>query len=137
MTDYFHPETDTEKLKQLSSLSLAHVGDCVFEMLVRLHVISGTSAQPDVLHKRTVELVRAEFQAKMCEVLIPFLDDEELAVVKRGRNAKHHTVPKHSSLKEYSLATALEALFGYLYLLGRKDRINQLFEIILSNMEDK
>lgn len=87
------------------------------------------------LHSEAVERVRASFQSKAVEVILPLLDEDELAVFKRGRNATGNTVPKSSNPIEYRRATALESLFGYLYLLGNQERIVELFDKIWYNVE--
>lgn len=87
------------------------------------------------LHKEAVEKVRAAFQSKAVDVILPMLDEDETAIMKRGRNATTNTVPKSSNPIEYRRATALEALFGYLELLGKRDRIVEIFDTIWYNTE--
>ena len=82
------------------------------------------------LHSLKISRVCAAYQAAALEKIMPVLDDKEVSIVKRGRNATGNTVPKHASAAEYRKATALECLFGYLYLLDRQDRIDELFRII-------
>ena len=112
----------------ISMLGLAHVGDAVYELLIRSMLCQqGHSAVGD-LHRSTVTLVRAESQAQAMALLVDLLDDEELAVYKRGRNTRVNSVPKHAQLSQYHAATGLEALFGYLQLSGNTERARQLFE---------
>ena len=106
----------------LSPLTLAFVGDGVYELMVRERLVGEANRPAGVLHKRTVELVRAEAQAAAMEQLLPLLTEEEAAAYRRGRNA--HTA---RSGDDYHKATGLEALFGYLYLSGRIDRVRELF----------
>ena len=111
----------------MSALALAHIGDGVFELLVRtrLCLLGGTTNSR--LHRQTVSLVRAASQAEFAEKLLPLLSEEELSFYKRGRNAHAHGVPKSVTPVQYAKATGLEALFGALYLLGQKERLQELF----------
>ncbi len=133
MKDYFNIRMDDEALRKISSIALAHVGDAVFEVLVRSSLCAGGAATGRDLHRETIRLVRAESQAVIAEKLQPILTDEEQDVYRRGRNAQVHTVPAHASRAQYGAATALEALFGWLYLKGDKERISVLFS---AAMED-
>lgn len=127
MTDYFHMELTPDELRAISSIGLAHVGDAVYEVLVRSWLCAQGKATGKGLHRATVELVCAPKQAELAEKILPVLTEEEQAVFKRGRNANVHTIPQHASRAQYAQATALEALFGWLYLQGKKERINELF----------
>lgn len=127
MTDYFHMELSPDELRAISSIGLAHVGDAVYEVLVRSWLCARGKATGKGLHRATVELVCAPKQAELAEKILPVLNEEEQAVFKRGRNANVHTIPQHASRAQYAQATALEALFGWLYLQGKKERINELF----------
>ena len=109
-------------VRTLSPLTLAFVGDGVYELMVRERLVGEANRPAGALHKRTVELVRAEAQAAAMEQLLPLLTEEEAAAYRRGRNA--HTA---RSGDDYHKATGLEALFGYLYLSGRIDRVRELF----------
>ena len=115
----------------LSMLALAHVGDAMFELLVRSRLASQGPATVQDLHRRTVSYVRAESQARAVRKLLPFLDEEETAVYKRGRNSHVHGIPAHANPGEYHSATGLEALLGWLYLQGRTERIDELFEAMM------
>ena len=127
MTDYFHKDFAPDALRGLSSIALAHMGDAVYELLVRGYLCSRGKATGKGLHRATVELVCAPRQAALAEKILPLLTPEEADVFRRGRNAHVHTIPKHAQRAEYPQATALEALFGWLYLQGREARINELF----------
>lgn len=131
MTDYFHMELTPDELRAISSIGLAHVGDAVYEVLVRSWLCARGKATGKGLHRATVELVCAPKQAELAEKILPVLTEEEQAVFKRGRNANVHTIPQHASRAQYAQATALEALFGWLYLQGEKERINELFGRIM------
>lgn len=127
MENYFEPRLADDQLRAISSIGLAHMGDAVFEVLVRAWLCAHGKATGKGLHQATIRLVCAESQAEKAEHILPLLTGEELAVFKRGRNAQVHTVPGHASRAQYGEATALEALLGWLYLRGEKDRINELF----------
>jgi ribonuclease-3 family protein len=131
MTDYFHLQMDSQGLLNLSSLGLAHLGDAVFEVMVRSWLCLQGKATPKGLHRATVRYVAAPAQAAMAEKILPILSEGEADVFRRGRNASPHSVPQNASRGEYQTATALEALFGWLYLQGETERLNQLFEIMM------
>ena len=116
-----------EALKSVSELALAHVGDAVFELLVRQELCCVKAAPMRDLHRMTVARVNAPAQAARMEKLLPLLTPEELTVYKRGRNAHTHQAPKSASPGQYARATGLEALFGWLWLTGKIDRIAVLF----------
>jgi len=128
---------DAERIAQLSSLSLAHIGDGVYELLARVHCASKHGSRVGELHKSAVSLVSAEAQARAAARILPILTDEEVSIYKRGRNSKPSNIPKHSSPGEYGAATGIEALFGYLYLKGMEERIGFLWQKCLECLEDK
>lgn len=127
MNDYFHVVLSEDEIRAISSIGLAHLGDAVFELLVRTWLCARGKATGKGLHRAAVELVRAPSQAAMTDAVLPLLTEEEAAVFRRGRNANVHNIPQHATREDYQKATALEALFGYLYLHGRQERINDLF----------
>ena len=127
MENYFDITMTDDQLRAVSSIGLAHVGDAVFEILVRTWLCAHGKATGKGLHQATIALVRAESQAEKAERILPLLTEEEAAVFRRGRNAQVHSVPPHASRAQYGEATALEALLGWLWLKGRKARINELF----------
>ena len=119
----------------MSSLALAHVGDAVYEVMVRTWLACGGMQTARNLHRHTVALVRASAQAEAAQRILPLLDGEEQDVYRHGRNAKPKSVPRSSSVAEYAQATALEALFGWLYLKQRYGRINELFGVIAEGFQ--
>ena len=135
MEDYFHTVISEEQLRAISSIGLAHLGDAVYELLVRTYLCANGKATGRGLHRATVELVCAESQSRRAHVILPLLTEEETAVFRRGRNAQVHTVPVHASRAQYGEATALEALFGWLYLRGEQERINRLFCAMMEENE--
>lgn len=118
--------------KQYSPLALAYLGDAVYERLCRAHLVKKANMPAGKLHFMGVHFVNAHYQAMCAEKLGDMLSDEEADILRRGRNAKSLTVPKHADVSEYRLATGLEALFGYLELIGDQKRIEELFELCLS-----
>lgn len=120
---------------QLSMLGLAHVGDAVYELLIRGMLAARGPAAVNDLHRMTVSYVRAEAQARAAEKLLPLLTEEETAIYRRGRNSHVRGIPQHANPGEYHSATGLEALFGWLYLQGLTDRIRELFGRIAEDAE--
>ncbi|WP_101697877.1 Mini-ribonuclease 3 [Clostridium minihomine] len=122
-------ETDCDP-RQMSPLTLAFVGDGVFELFVRERLVCKANCPVNTLHKNAVAQVCSSAQAQAAQKLLPILTEEEEAVYRRGRNAKVSHVPKNSSPADYHAATALESLFGYLYLKGELARLRQFFTLI-------
>lgn len=135
MEDYFDLHMEEDQIRSISSIGLAHLGDAVYELLVRSWLCAHGRATGKGLHRAAVELVCAPAQAARAERILPMLTGEELAVFKRGRNAHVHTVPHSASRSDYLKATALECLLGYLYLHGRRERINALFAAMMKEGE--
>lgn len=120
------------KLNEMSPLALAYVGDGVFDLFVREFLISRGNCPVKKLHQRAVEMVKAEAQSSMLKKLLEenILTEAEVDICKRGRNARVSHIPKHAEIADYHNATALECLFGYLYLDGRLDRLRELFALV-------
>ncbi len=131
MTDYFSPQLSEDEVRGISSIGLAHMGDGVYELLVRTWLCAHGRATGKGLHRATIELVCAPKQAALSEKILPLLTEEEQAVFRRGRNAHVHSIPQHASRAQYQQATALEALFGWLYLSGQRGRVNELFNVMM------
>ena len=115
----------------LNGLSLAFIGDAVYEIMVREHLLEHGSLQVKKLHTMAVEMVRASFQADVFDFLEPIVTEEENGILHRGRNATSTHIPKGANAIEYRKATGVEALFGWLYLEQKNERIRELFEMIL------
>ena len=131
MTEYFSIQLSDDEIRAISSIGLAHLGDAVYELLVRTYLCAHGKATGKGLHRATVELVRAPAQAEAAEKILPMLEEEEQAVFRRGRNANVHSIPQNASRAQYQQATALEALIGWLYLRGEKTRIEELFAVMM------
>ena len=117
-----------------SPLSLAFLGDSVYDTLVREYLLRRANMPAAKLHAAKVRMVCAEFQSDVYELLSERVTEQELSVLKRGRNATGNTVPKHAEAAQYRRATAVEALFGYLYLTGEHSRLLELFQIITDEL---
>ena len=127
MEKLFDPNMTKKEVNAMSALALAHIGDGVFELLVRTKLCVEGGTTNGRLHKDTVALVRATAQAEFVDRLLPFLTEEEQGFYRRGRNAHAHGVPKNVTPVQYAKATGLETLFGALYLMGQKERVQELF----------
>lgn len=122
-------------IKAYSPLTLAYIGDSIYDVIIRTVVVERGNCSPNNLHKKTVKYVNAGTQAKLIESVQDMLSEEEAAAYKRGRNAKSYTTAKNASVADYRKATGLEALFGYLYLQDRSDRIIELVRAGLYRLE--
>lgn len=111
-------------------LTLAYIGDAVYELLVRQHIIGGDAAKVKQMHQKTIALVCAETQAALALAIEPRLSETEKDVLRRGRNAKGGHLPKNTSAPTYRLATGLEALIGYLYLEQNLAKLEEIFQIL-------
>lgn len=130
-TNHIHNKSD-----EISPLTLAFVGDGVYDLLVRAYLVRQANRPVGELNKIKVKLVNCVSQARFAEQLIPQLSQNELSVYKRGRNAAPKCTPKNGTVADYHSATGLESLFGYLYLNGEKQRVETLFHCIIHNAFD-
>ena len=121
---------------QLSPLALAFVGDSVYDLLVREKLVCQANRSANKLHRSAVDSVRASARAEACERVMPLLTEKELAVFRRGRNAHTNHLPKNGNPRDYHYATAMETLFGYLYLNGEIERLRELFAVISEESEE-
>ena len=122
-----------QDIDAISNLGLAHMGDCVFEILCRGYLCARGGKNVGNLHRDTINMVKATSQAAFVDKLLPLLTEEELAYYRRGKNSHVHAVPKSCTPAEYAKATGLEALFGALYLAGHTDRLNELFKAVMES----
>lgn len=128
-------EPQSLDLRELSPLALAFVGDSVLELLVRQRLVAHHRLSPGRLNAEKVKYVSARAQFREEQLLEPLFTEEELAVFKRGRNASKATVSKHASPEEYRASTGFECLLGWLYLQGRMERVQQLFEVLWQSFD--
>ena len=133
--DYFHLSEDKQDVLNMSNLGLAYLGDGVYEVMVRAWLCLHGKATSKGLHRATVRYVAAPAQARAVERILPLLTGEEGDVFRRGRNTSPHSVPQNASRADYQAATGLEALFGWLWLQSRTERLNQLFAVIMEEEE--
>ena len=131
MENLFEMNMTKAQIDAISNLGLAHMGDCVFEILCRAYLCAQGGKKVDQLHRDTIRMVKATSQAKLMDKLLPLLTEEELSYYRRGKNSHVHAVPKSATPAEYAKATGLEALFGALYLAGRTHRLNELFQAVV------
>lgn len=117
---------------QYGALALAYMGDCVYEIKIREFLMRQANMPVNMLHRKAKGYVSAAAQSNFAEKILPLLSEEEEGIFHRGRNAKPHTTPKNMTLSDYKKATGLEALFGFLYLSGKTERIDELMEVILN-----
>ena len=127
MENLFEINLSKPEIDAISNLGLAHMGDCVFEILCRAYLCARGEKTVDRLHRDTIAMVKAPAQAQFADRMLPLLTEEERSYYRRGKNAHVHAVPKSATPAEYAKATGLEALFGALYLAGRTEGINELF----------
>ena len=125
--DYFKPHMSPAAINAVSMLGLAHIGDAVFELMTRAALCAEGHTAVQELHRRTTARVNAPAQARAAERILPLLDEEESAIYRRGRNTHVNSIPHAANVGQYHAATGLEALFGWLYLQGRTERLNELF----------
>ena len=137
MENYFQMNMDKRQIDAISNLGLAHMGDCVFEILCRGYLCARGGKNVGKLHQDTIQMVKATSQAKFADKLLPLLTEEELAYYRRGKNAHTHAAPGGATRAEYARATGLETLFGALYLLGKRQRLQELFELGLHTVLEK
>ena len=133
MENYFEMNLSRQQINAISNLGLAHMGDCVFEILCRAYLCAQGGKNVGNLHRDTINMVKASSQAVFADKLLPFLTEEELTWYRRGKNSHVHAVPKSCTPAEYAKATGLEALFGALYLSGQTGRLNELFRKGMEN----
>ena len=131
MENLFKIAMEPSQVKAITNLGLAHIGDGVYELLCRSYLVNQGGKTVLKLHNATVELVKAPAQAKFADKIKPLLTEEEMDYFRRGKNAHTHAAPKSATPQEYAKATGFETLFGALYLLGRKERLMELFAICM------
>lgn len=122
---------EKKDIDAISNLGLAHMGDCVFEILCRSLLCAQGGKNVGNLHRDTIKMVNANAQSSFVDKLLPHLNEEEMAYYRRGKNAHVHAVPKSCTPGDYAKATGLEALFGALWLSGQTERLNRLFKIVM------
>lgn len=118
-----------EEVNMLSPLTWAYVGDCVYELYIRTDLVNKTKLKPHKLHIETIKYVKAKAQADILKQIEPNLTEQELDIVRRGRNAQNHHLPKNADPADYMYSTAFEGLIGYLYLTKQDERLKEIFRM--------
>ena len=131
MENFFEMKMSKQEIDAISNLGLAHMGDCVFEILCRAYLCAKGEKTVDKLHRDTINMVKATSQAAFADKMLPLLTEEELAYYRRGKNSHVHAVPKSATPAQYAKATGVETLFGYLFLSGQKERANEIFNLVM------
>ena len=137
MENYFEMNLEKARIDAISNLGLAHMGDCVWEILTRARLCAQGKTTVGNLHKLTISMVNAPYQASFADHMLPYLTEEELTYYRRGKNSHVHAVPKASTPQQYGKATGLEAMLGAMYLAGKTDRINELYQRVMAEMENE
>lgn len=120
-----------QDINLISPLVWAYVGDAVYELYIRSHLVNTTKLNPHKLHIESIKYVKAGAQSKILENIMPNLTEEEKDIVRRGRNVQNHHLPKNANVTEYMYSTAFEALIGYLYLTKQKDRLYDILKMCI------
>lgn len=128
-------ELEYQDIRTYSPLTLAYIGDAIYELVIRTILVEKGNTQVNKLHKRASRLVKASAQSAMIEKLKPYLTEEEMSVFKRGRNAKAATMAKNATMSDYRRATGFEALMGYLYLTEQWERMLELMKTGMREVE--
>ena len=129
MIELINREKNEIDINLLSPLTWAYVGDSIYELLIRTHLVNKTKLKPHSLHIEAIKFVKAKSQADILKRLEVYLTDEEKEIVRRGRNAENHHLPKNANVEEYMYSTAFEALIGYLYLCKKDERLKEIFDL--------
>lgn len=126
MQEIIPREKEIEEVKLMPPLVWAYVGDCVYELFIRMQLVNHTKLNPHKLHVEAIRYVKAKAQAETLAKIYDELTEEEKNIVRRGRNAENHHLPKNADATDYMYATAFEALIGYLYLTKEDERLEEI-----------
>ena len=127
--EIFNRNKGIEEVNQMSPLTWAYVGDCVYELYIHTKLVDTTKLKPHELHIKSIKYVKAQAQAETLKKLETILTEEEKEIVRRGRNTQTHHIAKNASMQDYMYATAFEALIGYLYLTKQDDRLFEMMKM--------
>ena len=130
MEKFIEIKRSKEEVNLLSPLIWAYIGDSVYELYIRTKLVNETKQKPHALHIKSIKYVKAKAQAEILKEMEKELTEEEKDIVRRGRNAENHHLPKNANVQEYMHATAFEALIGYLYLTEQTERLQELLKLI-------
>ena len=129
LNDYIELKKDEQEVNMMPPLTWAYIGDCVYELYIRTKLINETYMKPHALHIESIKYVKASAQSEILKRIYNDLTEEEKDIVRRGRNAENHHLPKNANVQEYMYATAYEALLGYLYLTKQTQRLQEILKI--------
>lgn len=129
--DFIERKKAEEEVKMLSPLVWAYVGDSVYEMFIRVHLVNGSNAKPHKLHMESIQYVKAKAQADTLKKLQDHLTEVEKDIVRRGRNVQNHHIAKNANVADYAMSTAFEALIGYLYLTNQDERLKEILDLCI------
>ena len=130
MINFIDREKEETEINMLSPLTWAYVGDCVYELYIRTKLVNETKLKPHKLHIESIKYVKAQAQAKILKEIYEKLTEEEKDIVRRGRNAENHHLPKNCDVQDYRYSTAFEALLGYLYLSKKDERLKEILSMV-------
>ena len=128
MEEFIELIKDEQEVKLMAPLTWAYIGDCVYELYVRTKLVNETNLKPHALHIEAIKHVKAKAQAETLQKIYEELTEKEKDIVRRGRNAENHHLPKNANVQEYMYATAFEALIGYLYLTKQNTRLKEILQ---------
>lgn len=131
MNDFIEFNKEEQEVNLMPPLVWAYVGDCVYELYIRTKLVNETKLKPHALHIEAIKKVKAKAQAETLNKIYEELTEKEKDIVRRGRNAENHHLPKNANVQDYMYATAFEALIGYLYLTKQNNRLKEIFDKIL------
>ncbi len=129
MEDLIERAKSPEEINMLSPLTWAYVGDCIYELYIRTDLVNKTKLKPHKLHIETIKYVKAKAQSDILKRIEENLTEKELEIVRRGRNAENHHLPKNADPADYMYSTAFEGLIGYLYLTKQDERLKEIFKM--------
>lgn len=130
MEEFINLKKDEQEINLMPPLTWAYIGDCVYELYIRTKLVENTKLKPHALHIESIKYVKAKAQAETLNKIYDMLTEKEKEIVRRGRNAENHHLPKNANVQDYMYATAFEALIGYLYLTKQNERLNYIFDKI-------
>lgn len=131
MSEFIDRKKTEEKVRQMSPLTWAYVGDAVYELFIRTNLTNNTNLKPNKLHTEAIKYVKAQAQSNILKRLDSILSDDEKDIVRRGRNAQNHHIAKNATLEDYTFSTAFEALIGFLYLTRQDDRLKEILDFCI------
>ena len=130
MEEFIELKKDETEVNLMPPLTWAYVGDCVYELYIRTKLVNETKLKPHALHIEAIKHVKAKAQAETLKRIYDDLTEKEQEIVRRGRNAENHHLPKNCTVEDYTYSTAFEALIGYLFLSKKDERLKEIFDMI-------